>query len=480
MKRTALVLSFAILLSATGCTGTEPEETTAATRATTITTTTEETADEEEVTSDVITVELGDAEAPETTLFTFEGISRGRDLEEVVEINDVLNISVLDSQLVGRIGSPVEVIYDDHVEEPKITFTYDPDELRGVPEENIIMVHGVDPGYVIMDDAVLDTDNNTISVDIEEGGVYILTDSYEWIGTGTPHDVAGSEFVSDWERERDTGSIMELADREWAEENFPYYTVSTVEELASVVYWVNACPDDNPYFYINIVEDIDLTGYEWEPMGWSSVNCTYPFRGTINGNGHTITGMHIEVDYIQAGFIGWGTDSVVTDINFTQAYVSSSRSAGIVGGEVYTSNVWTNVYVEGEIVTDAPSGYGAIIGRDSATTFQDCGCDVKINGEDFPYFTYTEMYQATTPVEEVFTLTLDGTRINRDVNDDYDITWHIECDGVTVLERNANNETTLDPSWYVDPGSGSTYTVYLIAHDGTCYVRVSNIIEFQG
>lgn len=45
---------------------------------------------------------------------------------------------------------------------------------------------------------------------------------------------------TDWENYGDTGSIMEIADTDWALENAPVFHVETKEQLAGVVYYVNA------------------------------------------------------------------------------------------------------------------------------------------------------------------------------------------------------------------------------------------------
>ena len=72
---------------------------------------------------------------------------------------------------------------------------------------------------------------------------------------------------TDWENYGDTGSIMEIADTDWALENAPVFHVETKEQLAGVVYYVNAVKGYNDSVELYLEADIDLDGLEWVPMG---------------------------------------------------------------------------------------------------------------------------------------------------------------------------------------------------------------------
>lgn len=93
---------------------------------------------------------------------------------------------------------------------------------------------------------------------------------------------------------------------------------------------------------------------------------------------------------------------------------------------------------------------------------------------------------ATTQTEQieagdlVCTLTLnDDYSISRDdVEDSEFLTWHIEHNGVQILERVALGELVLEPEYQWSDGATGTFTIYLIAFSDDGYVRVSNIIEY--
>ena len=96
---------------------------------------------------------------------------------------------------------------------------------------------------------------------------------------------------------------MQLADKKWAFANAPDFHVSTPEELASAVYYINSFSKGEKYQII-LEDDIDLSGYAWRPIGWTSGGFgeSHKLFGTIDGQNHTISGMTIELGYVDCGF----------------------------------------------------------------------------------------------------------------------------------------------------------------------------------
>lgn len=68
-------------------------------------------------------------------------------------------------------------------------------------------------------------------------------------------------YSADDESEKDVSRAMTEADIEWAQSNAPLFNVSTPEQLAGVVYYVNTSSDTSDYT-IHLENDIDLSGYE--------------------------------------------------------------------------------------------------------------------------------------------------------------------------------------------------------------------------
>lgn len=270
-------------------------------------------------------------------------------------------------------------------------------------------------------------------------------------------------------------SIEEIADVDWAIKNMPDYEVSTKEQLAGIVYVVNSGMCDD-YVTITLMNDIDLADLNWEPMGNNDV----AFSGKIDGNGYTIRNMMIP-DYGEyyASFIGYTCNCTIEDISFIDANVNGGMMAGIVGGQVIGSTVWRNVYVSGEINTTA-NEIGAILAWQAHMSLVDCSSDVLVNGKEYKYASYQQMVRMTTPVDETFRI-IDRTGIVvRDHHDGYtNLMWHVDVNGIEVLERGAEGELEFDIHQYVMASKGDKCTVYLVAWTGETYTRVSNIVQID-
>ncbi len=430
---------------------------------------------------------INNEEKPEVVKIYFEGTCAD-DIRKHAKVEDLYNIHVLHSGVVGLVGIPVELDYDEEVKNPRIGFKYDTSELRGIPEKNLIMLHysEEDAFYNTVENFQLDTDMCTVSADIDEPGVYLLADAYQWYDcwgidvSEYAYERDLTQYKTDWEREEDTGSIMALANKQWAMENAPDFHVSTAEQLASVVWYVNGI---NGEVNVTLEKNIDLSDYDWKPMGWGK-GIGGGFSGTVDGQGHTIYGMTIMEDYLQSGFIGYGLGVSVKNINFEDAYVSATHCTGIVGGEIYGVADWENVNVQGK-VRGGDDDYAAIVGREGDITFKNCSADVIVNGEPFEYLSYRQKREAEVEIVETFTLTLnDDYTITRDNHEGFhNLSWYIHKDGERVLGRGAEDFHTKEPELVLDThkwvgNSPGEYTIYLVAYINGTYIRVSNIVEY--
>ncbi len=432
---------------------------------------------------------IDNSEKPEVTQVEISGKYEG-ELRGTVSIDDVYNVNILHSGVVGLVGAPFEISYDETMEDTRLTFYYNKDELRGVPEKNLLFLkyNESECYYEEIFDFELDTENSAISIPITESGVYMLVDAYEWLKvwgwseselSQYAYNSTPEKYMSDWERECDTGSIMDIADVDWAVENASYFYVYTPEQLAGVVYYVNAISDGYSNTYITLMDDIDLAGYDWVPMGWGGSSGN-GFSGTIDGQGHTISNLTINTEYWgNTGLVGYGNGLTIRNLNVENAKISGGSRTGILGGEVYGDVELTNVNVSGEI-TDAYGEVGSMVGREVDIYSDNCTADVTVNGEKYEYFTQRLKTIAETEVVETFTLTLDDDYcITRDeVEYEDSLTWHIEFNGRTVLERGATNELVLDTHKWVGSDYG-TYTIWLEQFINGTYIRTSNIIEYK-
>ena len=412
-------------------------------------------------------------------------------LMQNARIYDSYQLDVMSSGVVGLVGAPFSVSYDTQVESPLLVFHYVPEELRGIPERNLIILHyDADSSfYVQVGEEDLNREECTISVHIREPGTYLLADRYQWYSvwgedvSEYAYTVAPGDYLSDWERECAMGSIPEIADKEWAIEHAPVFHVSTPEQLAGVVYYVNAISGESDNIELYLEQDIDLEGYDWVPMGWLGA-AGHHYNGLIDGQGHVIKNMDLHISYEgHCAFVGYSTGLKVCNISFTNAKISGGIYTGIVGGEIYMSKEWENIHVDG-MIRDATGEVGSIVGREAYLHFKDCSAEVFFEDSTgttslLPYFSYRLEVIDKTPVTEDFTLWLeeDGTITRTEKEGFLNLCWHVEVDGCQVLQRGAENELAFNPSMYIEIPEGATWQVWLEAFTGETYTRVSNVIE---
>jgi hypothetical protein len=328
------------------------------------------------------------------------------DISKKVDFSDMYGRHVLHSGVVGLVGAPVEVDFDkNEVEGGNLVFVYDPNELKGVrPDALMFMWYDEEnDNYVELEDGVLNTENCSMSIEIDKPGVYLLVNKYQWYNAwGAKLDDTGLEDGYDptsapisselWENNEYVGDILKLKDDDYIarsrkEDGYAYeFYVSTPEELASAVF-VNNCADPRPdSITINIVNDIDLEGYEWAPMGWYTAGIDFDFTGTIYGGHHKIKNMHISDGY-HVGFIGFATDCTVGALDFENAYVGG-RVVGVLAGYPRNS-FFTDCNVQG--VTEG-SDVGTMIGDDQSNYIENCTADVTVCGKQVTDFlSYSDM-----------------------------------------------------------------------------------------
>ncbi len=130
------------------------------------------------------------------------------------------------------------------------------------------------------------------------------------------------------------------------------YIISTAQELLSIPYYVNGGINYEKYrnAYYKLANDIDLNGVEWTPIGTSS----YPFYGSFNGNGKTISNFKISEANIYSGFFGFMRnasvlDLTVSDVKIEFSYTTHDNEAiyvGVIVGRAEAANEETNIAIQ--------------------------------------------------------------------------------------------------------------------------------------
>lgn len=103
-----------------------------------------------------------------------------------------------------------------------------------------------------------------------------------------------------------------------------------------------------------LMNDIDLSGIRWIPLGTSA----YPFSGVFDGNGYQITGMNI------------GTDAVTTGSDF--------GLFGVVTGTVKNLSVSGSCMISGDLTGSSAKQYtyGGIAGVVDSGLIENCQCNI--------------------------------------------------------------------------------------------------------
>lgn len=185
-------------------------------------------------------------------------------------------------------------------------------------------------------EVTLDGDNYVISIEVSESGTYFLMEYVMDISSMvmTPATILEIDPEDSlWARTCDTGDILPMVDLDYIadsiydEDGSANFWVSTPEELASATYYINeldiAYGTWDTMFYIHLMNDIDLTGYEWVSLGYygnqgevynspfiydaettvqpigvdrniyGGYSVQHYFQGIFYGNGYTIRGLDI-------------------------------------------------------------------------------------------------------------------------------------------------------------------------------------------
>ena len=137
------------------------------------------------------------------------------------------------------------------------------------------------------------------------------------------------------------------------------------------------------------------TSATWTPLGIPGTVRAHPYRyfgGTLDGNGHTITGLDVSVTSGGAGlFTALYNDATIRDLGLINPAVNSNggTSRGALAGFTYPGVLISGVYAAGGSVTGTPSsnstGAGGLVGSVRHTTVQASysSASVSIGGSAF-------------------------------------------------------------------------------------------------
>ena len=175
--------------------------------------------------------------------------------------------------------------------------------------------------------------------------------------------------------------------------------VSTPEELVSISEISNGLNGYDAFdfsgYTILMIQDIDMRGIEWTPIGMGSYSFDIDditadskcFKGTIDGLDHTISNLKISIDGGRTtGFIGFLYGGFLLNIQFKDADVGGTNDIGVAVGVCKNGSI-SNVVVNGGSVhsesDDAVFCIGSLVGwafcNDGTSYIDGCYSSADVN-----------------------------------------------------------------------------------------------------
>jgi hypothetical protein len=186
-------------------------------------------------------------------------------------------------------------------------------------------------------------------------------------------------------------------DTSWFDENDSprSYPIDSARKLAGIAYLVNEGKSNLDGWTFTLKRDLDLSsGGTWTPIGayFAPRPNSRAFEGTVDGEGHTISGMKVDAKgrsnrHAYGGLFGCVASSgtirrvVLSDVQVSSSssyYGFNSSAGGVVG---YNSGTIENSRSSGSVVSNAYtdlSSAGGIAGYNSGT-ITDCDSSVSVS-----------------------------------------------------------------------------------------------------
>ena len=149
-------------------------------------------------------------------------------------------------------------------------------------------------------------------------------------------------------------------------------TINSAAQLKIIADMVN---NGTNYFEgktIRLGADIDLNNVEWTPIG----NSSNRFKGTFDGNNHTISNLVVEGgSSSDQGLFGFTEVGEIKNLIVNNAKVSGRLNVGVVAGTPYTSK-YTNIKVIGHVEVNGMAYVGGVAGKNAYANWKDIKVEV--------------------------------------------------------------------------------------------------------
>ncbi len=144
--------------------------------------------------------------------------------------------------------------------------------------------------------------------------------------------------------------------------NHGVYELYCPEELACMAQWINARKNAKATY--RLMRDIDLGGAKWKPIGlWVENYEGWPFRGTFDGNGKTISGLRIDYrDEPVQGLFGYVAGGRISNIRLVDVDIDGGSCIGALVGWLAEGGRISGAFASGR-VKGGERDIGGLVGR---------------------------------------------------------------------------------------------------------------------
>ena len=167
-------------------------------------------------------------------------------------------------------------------------------------------------------------------------------------------------------------------------------TISTAEELRLFARWVNNNHDTTGLTFV-LTDDIDLAGVDMDSIGWyvlcnksSTLLFDRSFRGTFDGQGHTVSNLTIDHNGCSTGFFGSADGAVIKNVKIRNAYIFGMRQTGGIVGRLVRSTL-NNCTFTGTVSSCGKGAgqysgtfVGGLVGEMSGSQILNCAAEAEI------------------------------------------------------------------------------------------------------
>lgn len=283
----------------------------------------------------------------------------------------------------GSMPKGIEIVYSD---EGETTWTTDDKGTKfiitGNPDESIVINYTVEFSWTVKAKYIMgfgsssDDLRNATSIERTQNGVAVTPNERGWFepneGSGTeeynvkltlnslPPGIKGADLVVK-NYITQCGSDVDVWDGTTADNVVPengVYEIYSADQLSWVAKQVNDSKKTFKGETVKLMNDIDLGGISWTPIGCYQDGDSRTFLGSFQGNGKTIRNLNVETpvgvyEHASSGLFGYigCSESLIDDLTIDGAMIKGQKNLGGIAGCLQFGTI-SNCIVKNTVITN--------------------------------------------------------------------------------------------------------------------------------